>query len=135
MNRDELAAFLDRPLLAVIATTRRDGAPHAVPVWYSYDGERVLIWTGRDRAWVQHLLRDPRISVTIAEERFPFGAVLISGSATFHEGEDWIVDEIRRITARYRPADEAERYIERWSSVGGMVVVTPERVRSWGGGY
>ncbi len=135
MNESELAAFLARPLLAVVATTRRDGRPHSVPVWYRYDGARVLIWTGRDRAWVQHLLRDPRISVTIGEAAAPFGAALISGTAAYHEGEDWIAEEVRRITARYIPADEVEPYIERWPSLDGMVVVEPETVRSWGRGY
>lgn len=134
MNEAALAAFLDRPHLAVIATTRRDGAPHAVPVWYRHDGSRILVWTGRDRAWVRHLLRDPRVAMTIGEPGAPFGAVLISGDASFHEGEHWIAEEIRRITARYIPADEVAPYIERWSGLAGMVAIIPSRIRSWGAG-
>ncbi len=135
MNQDELAAFLDRPHLAVVATTRTDGQPHSVPVWYRYDGVRVLVWSGRDRAWVQHILRDPRISVSVGEAGVPFGAAVLTGTATYHEGEDWIAEEIRAITRRYIPADEVEPYIERWASLDGMVAITPERVVSWGSGY
>ena len=135
MNQDELAAFLDRPHLAVVATTRKNGQPHSVPVWYRYDGARILVWSGRDRAWVQHILRDPRISVSVGEASVPFGAAVLTGTANYHEGEGWIAEEIRAITRRYIPADEVEPYIERWSSLGGMVAITPQRVVSWGSGY
>jgi PPOX class probable F420-dependent enzyme len=135
MNEAELAAFLERPHLAVVATTRRDGAPHAVPVWYRYDGERVLIWTSDERAWVKHLKRDSRVAVTIGETAAPFGAVLIDGIASYHDGEAWIAEEIRAITVRYIPGGEVDAYIERWSGLGGMVAITPERIVSWGSGY
>lgn len=135
MNEADLAAFLGRPHLAVVATTRRDGAPHAVPVWYRYDGGRVLVWTSDERAWVKHLERDARVAVTIGEAVAPFGAVLIAGTARYHEGEAWIAAEIRAITERYIPAGEVDAYIERWSDLGGMVAITLERVVSWGSGY
>jgi nitroimidazol reductase NimA-like FMN-containing flavoprotein (pyridoxamine 5'-phosphate oxidase superfamily) len=57
MTPDEISSILDQvspPLLGVIATVRADGSPHAVPVWYSWDGQSVSIWTDRDRAWVRN---------------------------------------------------------------------------------
>lgn len=135
MNEAELTAFLERPHLAVVATRRRDGSPHSVPVWYRYDGGRILVWTSDERAWVKHLKRDARVAVTIGEAAAPFGAVLIDGTASYHEGEAWIAEEIRAITERYIPADEVDAYIERWSDLGGMVAIAPERVVSWGSGY
>ena len=135
MNQSELGAFLGHPHLAVVATTRRDGTPHSVPVWYRYDGARILVWSGRDRAWVRHVLRDSRISVSIAEAGSPFGAVLISGTASYHEHEDWIAGEIRAIAARYLPADEVEAYLAQWSSLTGMVAISLDRVVSWERGY
>ena len=119
----------------MVATTRRDGRPHAVPVWYRYDGERVLVWTSDERAWVKHLRRDARVSVTIGEATAPFGAVLIDGTASYHEGEPWIAEEIRAITERYIPVGEVDAYIERWADLGGMVAIKPDRVVSWGSGY
>ncbi len=106
-----------------------------MPVWYRFDGSRLLVWTGADRAWVRHLQRDARVSVTIGEEREPFSAALFRGTASFHEGEDWIADEIRLIAERYMPAAEVDAYIERWSGLDGMVVIEPERTVSWGTGY
>lgn len=50
MNAVELADCFRQPPIAVVSTTKRDGSPHAVPVWYRHDGERPLIWTARDRA-------------------------------------------------------------------------------------
>jgi nitroimidazol reductase NimA-like FMN-containing flavoprotein (pyridoxamine 5'-phosphate oxidase superfamily) len=34
VNPDELRAFLERPLVGIVSTLRRDGSPHAVPVWF-----------------------------------------------------------------------------------------------------
>lgn len=70
--------------------------------------------------------------MTIAQAEAPFAAALISGAAAYHEGEQWIDEEIRRITARYLTAQEVAPYIERWSDLRGMVTVQPEAVRSWG---
>jgi hypothetical protein len=76
-----LDEFLQRPIVAVIATLRRDGRPYQVPVWFlwkpardSPPPERVgpdfrdgHIWlTGTySRVWCKHIFHDPRVSLCI----------------------------------------------------------------------
>ncbi|MBO0730900.1 MAG: pyridoxamine 5'-phosphate oxidase family protein, partial [Acidimicrobiaceae bacterium] len=63
MRPEDIDAFLERsapPLVGVIGTTRSDGAPHVVPVWYRWDGTAIHVWTGEDRRWVRNLRREPR---------------------------------------------------------------------------
>ncbi|MDP6606853.1 MAG: TIGR03618 family F420-dependent PPOX class oxidoreductase [Dehalococcoidia bacterium] len=134
MNDQDLAAFLDRPLTAVAGTIGRDGSPHAVPLWYRYDGGRFTIWTGESRAWVRNLQRDPRISLTIAEHDRPFAAVLVRGTATVTTSGA-ALDEARRICARYIEASALDGYVEGFSDLQTIVEVTPDRVASWGRGY
>lgn len=135
MNDAELARFLDRPLTAVVSTTGREGAPHAVPVWYRFDGESLRVWTGERRVWVRNVLRDPRASVTVAEAEAPFAAALLRCAATVATGESWIADEVRRITERYVPAAEVDAYLEQWDELQTVVTFLPERTVSWGRGY
>lgn len=135
VTADELQAFLDRPLLAIVSTVSRSGAPHAVPVWYRYDSEQVTIWTTTTRQWVKNVLADPRVAVTVAEDLHPFMAATMRGSAELVEDADWVDAEIRAIVARYIEADEVEAYCAAWPQLRTMFVLRPERVNAWGRGY
>ncbi len=135
MEGDELTTFLDRPLMAIVSTVSPSGAPHAVPVWYRYDGDRITVWTTTTRQWVKNVLADPRVAVTVAEGAPPFAAVTMRGQAEVVEDEDWVHAEIRAITARYMEADEVEAYCSAWPQLRTMFVLRPERVNAWGRGY
>lgn len=134
MTPAELDAFLDRPLCAVVAALRADGSPSGVPVWYRWDGKRLLIWSGEDRAWVKNLLRDPRVSVTIAEHEEPYAAVLVRGRAEIRSGRDEeTFAEMRRICARYVPAAEVDSTIASYETGAphAIVSIEPEWLRAW----
>lgn len=134
MTPEERDAFLERPLCAVVSTLRADGAPSGVPVWYRWDGSRVLIWSDEDRAWVRNLLRDPRVAVTIAEHAEPYGAVLMRGAATVASGRgEQTFAEVRRICARYVPAEQVEETIAEYDSGNPHAIVTVEP--DWIGGW
>ena len=112
MPPEEISRYLDqapaRPV-GVVATLRADGSPHALPVWYWYDGAAISIWTGEDRAWVHHLRRDPRVAFSVQDQAEPYAAVLMRGIAETLPTDD---ETIRRIVAGYVPAPEIDAYIE-----------------------
>jgi PPOX class probable F420-dependent enzyme len=135
MNPDELRTFLDRTapaLLGVVATLRRDGSPHAVPVWYRFDGEAIRIWTGEDRAWVANVRRDPRVSFAVQEGQFPFAAAVFHGTAAVVTGDTPEVHaEIRAITERYVEPGDVEEYVASWQHIHTIVTICPASVASW----
>lgn len=134
MTPEERNAFLERRLCAVVSTLRGDGSPSGVPVWYRWDGSRLLIWSGEDRAWVRNLLRDQRVAITIAEHEEPYGAVLVRGRATISSGRDEATfDEMRRICARYVPAGEIDETIAAYETGDPHAIVTVEP--DWIGGW
>jgi PPOX class probable F420-dependent enzyme len=138
MSDSELQAFLDRTrpaLLGVVATLRRDGAPHAVPVWFRWDGAAARIWTDERRAWVRNALRDPRIAFSVQEIEPPYAAVVMHGRAEIATGGEDTDAEIRRITRRYIDAADVERYVAGWAHLRTIVAVRPDSVSSWGRGY
>ncbi len=47
-----------------IATVTADGAPHAAPFWFAYDGERIVLDT-LENTTVANLRREPRVSALV----------------------------------------------------------------------
>ena len=119
-----------------MATTNRNGSPHAVPVWFRHepDSGRIRVWSDASRHWVRNLLRDPRCSFTFAEHEAPFAGYLASCTATVHEDADWAGAEIHAITARYIPAPDVDAYIAQYP-FRTIVELTPGRSRVWNRGY
>lgn len=135
MNEDELQAFLDRPLTAVISTLSPSGAVHGIPAWYSFDDGVFVIWTDANRRWVRNLHHSVKVSVVVAEHEMPFGAVIVHGTATVATDEPGTDEAIHRIVERYVPPDGIEAYIQSWASLRTIVRITPTLIRSWASGY
>jgi hypothetical protein len=53
------------------ATTRRDGRPHVVPVWFVLEGDDLLITTGSKSVKGRAALRDPRVGLCVDDDRPP----------------------------------------------------------------
>ena len=131
MNPQEIAAYLDMPYIAVVATISRSGAPHLTPNWYRYDGKVLTLITRTDRRKYLNIQRDRRISVCIYDPPVASNYVVISGTATCEDQDIW--DEARRIIARYRAPNEVDDYLVRWQSEPRVLItVTPERISTRG---
>jgi PPOX class probable F420-dependent enzyme len=107
---------------AKLATLRRDGRPHVVPVWFVLDGDDLLFRASR---------RDPRVAACIDDDRPPFAFVMIEGRATVIEDSHAVLITATRIARRYMGSDKAEEYA-RFNSVDGMMAVriTPDNIAS-----
>jgi PPOX class probable F420-dependent enzyme len=116
LTNNERDQFLAAPgILCRIATIRPDGAPSVTPIWYIHEESKVFVTPRAHSAWLEHIRRDPRVSITIDEEAGPYRKVRIEGSMSIEHdlGEDdaWR-DRYRRIACRYVPAEAAEHYIQ-----------------------
>src|SRR4051794_35499217 len=59
--------LLDAPLIAVLASIGPDGMPHASPVWFTHDGEDLLVSTTNDRQKFRNLRDRPIASITVVD--------------------------------------------------------------------
>jgi PPOX class probable F420-dependent enzyme len=57
--------LLDRPVVAALSTLLRDGRPQTQPVWFDFDGQRVLINTMRGFCKERNMRRDPRVTLLL----------------------------------------------------------------------
>jgi PPOX class probable F420-dependent enzyme len=77
-----LNRFLAEPRVAVLAYVRRDGRPNQSPIWYCYDGTTLVMSTVTGSPKHRALERDPRVTVTVQDERPPYRAAVIEGTVT-----------------------------------------------------
>ena len=115
LSDHEIAEFLgERGHLARIATVRADGAPSVVPVWFIFEGGKVLITPRKHSEFLANLRREPRVAITIDEDQGRYRKVLLEGKAEllYEVGEDRRWDDVyRRIACRYVDEASADYYL------------------------
>jgi PPOX class probable F420-dependent enzyme len=130
MSREQWRAFvLEGTRTGKLATVRKDGRPHIMPIWFVLDGDDVLFNTGADSVKGRNLRREGRAALCVDDERPPFAFVTVSGPVEIVED----VEEVRRwataIGARYMGADRAEEFGARNGVPGELLVrLRAERV-------
>jgi PPOX class probable F420-dependent enzyme len=123
---DELRALLTKPNPAVMATLGAEGQPVSVATWYVLDGDRILINLDEGRKRLEHLRRDPRVSLTVLDEASWYTHVSIQGRVV-ELAEDPDLSGIDRLSIHYGgkpyPARDRGRVnawieIDRWHGWG-----------------
>ena len=125
LGSDELSLFLAEPLVATLATYRRDGSVLLSAVWQEWTGTVFHVLLGRTDIKSQHLQRDPRVGITVYEQTPPYRGVEASGSGAFVEG--MYGELLERMAPRYLP----EGLPDALGRDGLVLVLTPDRFRSW----
>jgi PPOX class probable F420-dependent enzyme len=110
---DDVRAFLDDLRFATISTIDPDGAPRSAVVWYTVDGEEIVINSAVGRRWPSNLVRDPRIAFSVVDNANGYRWVGLSGSVTVIDHQPTAQSDIASMCRRYHADDpeEAERLI------------------------
>jgi PPOX class probable F420-dependent enzyme len=106
----------------MIATMMDGGQPHAMPVNFVLDGDKITFIIGRNSVKGQNLLRDPRIAVVIQDDTLPCAFVHIRGTAEISENHAAMVQAGIGIGRHYFGPDGGEPYAERWAVPGELLV-------------
>lgn len=111
----EIDAFLREPNHAVVATLRADGSPHSVPTWYDWEDGLVLLNMDATRKRLEHIRRDPRVSLTVLRQDDWYSHVTLFGVVERLEDDPDLTD-IDRLSFRYRSAPFRNRESPRVSA-------------------
>jgi PPOX class probable F420-dependent enzyme len=124
MTDDEVLAFLATmpARTAKLATVRADGRPHVAPVWFDLDGSSLVFATGAGTVKGRNVTRDPRVAISVDDERPPFSFVCIDGTAEISEDPADLLKWCIRIGGRYMGAERAEAYGQRNAVPGELLV-------------
>ena len=132
MTADEIDAFLAPTRIAVLGTTYADGAAALTPVWYLWSGGAFNMIMPCTARYAKNLLRDPRATVCVQDERMPYKAVVARGPATVTA--EGALDMLTSLAVRYWGDVEGRRYAEAvWADHGEderVVRIVPERLAS-----
>ncbi len=130
LSIDDLGDLLEQPIVAVLATYRRDGTVMLSPVWFEYRDGGFNIWTGgANEGKVRHLQRDPRASLAVAEQVMPLRGLDVSGHVTL--STDGFYDVVRRTAVRYVGADAADAFVAGYPEPRVVIRLVPDRIRAW----
>ena len=128
-------AFADLPVVQV-ATTRPDGSPHSVPLWFVWRNEAIYVSCRRGSTTWKAIERDPRIalSLSVGSRWEELSGAVIYGRADPIPGDH---PAVRGVMSQWY-----EKYGELLSGEGfrryaedvdepGMLRVRPLRVAAW----
>ena len=134
MTRDQIHAFLRGPRIADLATIRPDGSPHVAPVWYHYDGEKVMVIASRTAVKTRNIRNDPRVALSVATEAAPYEYVLVTGTASV--SDDAAPHLLRTMAYHYKGVTEGRRYADQVLRDADFITitVTPSRISGWRNG-
>jgi PPOX class probable F420-dependent enzyme len=79
MLKPAVRAAVESTSIAHLATVRRDGSPHSIPLWVSTLGDRIIFLTGPDSAKVRNLRHDPRVALSLTAVGYPYEPVIVRG--------------------------------------------------------
>ena len=82
-----------------LATTRLDGRPHVVPIWFVLDGEELVFNAHSETVKGRSLRRTGWASLCVDDERPPFSFVTVSGPVTLSTDADELLESATRIAA------------------------------------
>ncbi|MFJ1811462.1 MULTISPECIES: PPOX class F420-dependent oxidoreductase [unclassified Streptomyces] len=124
----EAVELLSRPNPCVMATLRSDGTPVSTPTWYVWEDGRALISLDEGRVRLQHLRRDPRLTLTVlAADNWYTHVTLIGRVVELHEDEG--LTDIDRISTHYTGKSYPDRVrsrvsawieVDRWHGWGAL---------------
>ena len=115
-----------------LATTRPDGRPHLVPVWFLWDGETITIYSQPDNRKMRNLQHNPDVSLALNTADEGDDVVIVEGKAellgqstqtmnnpAYLEKYDRLIKDMQTT-----PDEIAASYSE-------VIRVTPTRFISW----
>jgi PPOX class probable F420-dependent enzyme len=128
LGPEDLADLLEQPLVAVLATYRKDGGVLLSPVWHRWHegGFDVVVYPGDIK--LQHLRRDPRASIVVYEHEPPYRGLEVRGEARL--SSEGAAEAIGSMALRYLGPENGPAYA---ATVTNSVLVRlePDHVRGW----
>jgi PPOX class probable F420-dependent enzyme len=105
---EALQAFLAQPNPSVIATLTPGGEPHSAATWYLWEDGRVLVNMGATRKRLEHMRRDPHVSLTVLDKDLWYRQLTLRGRVT-EIADDPELEGIDRLCNHYMGSDYSAR--------------------------
>lgn len=129
MTVEDLGNLLQEPLVAVLATLRKDGSVLLSPVCHEWQESGFNMWITEEDVKTRHLRRDPRATIVVAESEEPYRGVEIRGVAQLIDHD--VFEVAAGIMARYLGTDEGAAYVKAYPGKHLVARLEPGNFRAW----
>ncbi|HJT82876.1 MAG TPA: PPOX class F420-dependent oxidoreductase [Nitrososphaeraceae archaeon] len=113
MNKNEnsltdpsIKSLFENKNLAFIATSMKDGSPHVTPTWVDIENSFILINTAMGRVKQKNVARDPRVSISVADNNNPYHMVTVNGEIIEQITGDQAEKHIDKLAKKYLNQDK-----------------------------
>lgn len=145
MSRKEIRKFLMQgTFTGKLATVKKDGSSHIVPIWFVLDGgdnksrsgrkgkedDDIIFTTDGTSVKAKNIQHDNRVSICVDDQTPPFSFVVVYGTAKIHRyNQRELFRFATKIARRYMGKENAELYGKRNSTEGEVLVrIKPTRI-------
>jgi len=138
MSKAEIAKFLMQgTFTGKLATVKKDGSSHVVPIWFVLDNENnrhkvgnIIFTTGESSTKANNIRQDNRVSISVDDQVPPFSFVTIFGIAKIYPYKrKEVLKWATKIAERYMGKSNAEAYGRRNSEEGLItVIIKPTKI-------
>jgi PPOX class probable F420-dependent enzyme len=144
MSKNEIKKFLMQgTFTGKLATVKKDGSSHVIPIWFVLDGgnkggrrgrkgkvDDIIFTTDSTSVKAKNIQHDNRVSICVDDQTPPFSFVVVYGTAKIqHYKQRELFRFATKIAQRYVGKENAELYGRRNSTEGEVLVrITPTRI-------
>ncbi|MGE0571038.1 MAG: pyridoxamine 5'-phosphate oxidase family protein [Dehalococcoidia bacterium] len=114
---------------AHLAFVWKDGTPRVAPIWFTWDGARIVMGSPPGSLKVRALLMNPAATLTIERAEFPYQVLTIRGRAEVTSSDEVPTPEYAACAVRYLGAERADPWVARFRQRFDhffRIAVTPE---------
>ena len=138
MSKAEIAKFLMQgTFTGKLATVKKDGSSHVVPIWFVLDSENtrrkvgnIIFTTSESSTKANNIRQDNRVSICVDDQVPPFSFVTIFGIAKIYPyKQKEVLKWATKIAERYMGKSNAEAYGGRNSEEDSILVrIKPTKI-------
>jgi PPOX class probable F420-dependent enzyme len=140
MSKKEIKNFLIQgTLTGKLATVKKDGSSHVVPIWFVLDdsnnnssssGDDIIFTTNSTSVKAKNIQHNNRVSICVDDQTPPFSFITVYGTAKIHHyKQNELFKWATKIAERYMGKSNAEAYGRRNSTEGEVLVrIKPTRI-------
>ena len=129
---DTYKQLMDKPIAAVMAVIGGDGRPNLTPMWFDYEGEKVLVNVAEHRKKTGWIRDTPQMTILLMnpENMYHWMSIKVTVERELSEDDPddgkWVTDQLNRIWRKY--IGQGDEYMLRDPSINERRVLFECRV-------
>ncbi|MGI9605479.1 MAG: pyridoxamine 5'-phosphate oxidase family protein [Acidimicrobiales bacterium] len=99
--------LMDKPIACVMAVIGGDGRPNLTPMWFDYEGDKVLVNVAVQRRKTEWIRNNPQITMILMNPENMYHWMSIKATVDREISEDdpdegtWVTEQLNRIWKKY----------------------------------